>query len=96
MRGGSDMGIFMELALMGAEAIPDPEKPITYESFIEQYKDSAINAMKEKGWDETNWKVLAEIWAEEDIENLRIVMTQNPGKSTKELLVAMFSDKVQL
>jgi hypothetical protein len=86
------MGIFMEMGALQGALVPDPDKPLTYESLVEQYLSRAKEVCVQKGWPE--WKALAlsEFWAQTDWEIFVLIMTQHPELTPKELLQGFRDD----
>jgi hypothetical protein len=80
---------FSEIGALQGLIVPDPSKPLTRDSLVDQYKDQAIRACRAKGWDETSWRALAEIWAHTDLDIIDDVCSANPGKSDREVLAIL-------
>lgn len=80
------MNFVSEVGEMQGGVVPDPEKPLTFESLVEQYKDQAIRACRTKGWDERMWRSLAEVWADVDMDIFRTILTSRPGVTSKQIL----------
>ncbi len=65
--------MFQEIGELQGGLVPDPDKEISIDSFVEQYKERAKEACQEKGWSEDVWRTLAEIWAQTDMDIFRDV-----------------------
>lgn len=82
----------MDVGELQGLLLPDPDKPVTYDSLIEQYTPRAREACVEKGWPEEQATMLASIWADMDMEILQTMLIQSPEKTVKELLLDMAAD----
>lgn len=80
------MDFVREVREMQGGVLPDPDKPVTFESLVEQYKDQAVRACRERGWDERLWRNLAEIWADVDMEIFKAILEARPGVTAREVL----------
>jgi hypothetical protein len=76
--------------------IPDPNRPVSFESFVEQYIEQ-IKALDpdmsqydlRKASPDVIFRAQAEMLAEADIETLQIVMASEPEKTAEECLRMM-------
>jgi hypothetical protein len=66
----SDQWYWYVLPIWGdaGDCHPSPDLPLTFDSLVEQYGDQARYASRVFGLNESQWHMLAEIWAGTDID----------------------------
>lgn len=64
--------------------VPDPQKTITFKSLVEQYETAAREQCNYLGITEQYWRLIAESWAEVDIDTIGCIMAT--GISAEEAL----------
>jgi len=65
--------IFQEIGKLQEDLVPDPNKEISFDSLVEQYKEHAKKICLELGKPECDWKLLASTWADVDINIIQTI-----------------------